>query len=111
VKKCRDRNTGRFIPYSALIARGLNADWLTLDELDKLDREGIEFVDNTSDEILELVREMNQRLDGAWRPGADDDALMQQFRAIWPATCFDGSEFPGRVSAAFLRENRGLIGA
>ena len=109
VKKCRERRTGHFIPYPALIARGLNADWLTLDELNKLDGEGIEFVDNTSDEILELVREMNQRLDRAWRPGADDDALMQQFRAIWPAKCFDGSEFPGRVGAAFLRENRGLL--
>jgi len=109
LKMCRDRNTGKLIPIPALIDMGLDADWLTEDELDELDRKGVEFVDNSSDEILELVREMNQRLDGEWTEAPEDEELQQRYRAISPAICFDGTPFPGRVGAAFLREHENLL--
>ena len=108
-KKCRDRASGRFINIPALVARGLDADWLTLDELMQLEKEGLEFVENSGDEILALAREMNMRLGGVWRPAPEDDALQAAFRAISPARGLDGSDFPGRVGAEFLRTNRDLL--
>jgi putative glycosyltransferase (TIGR04372 family) len=108
-KKCRNRGTGQFIPLPELIARGLDADWLTLDELEQLDREGIEFVENTGEEILDLAREMNMRLDGMWEPNPEDEELQLRYVALSPARCFDGSGFPGRVGASFLREERHLL--
>lgn len=108
-KKCRNQKTGDFISFPELIKRGLDADWLTFDELMALEKEGIEFVENTGAEILALAREMNMRLDGVWESGSDDEALQKQFVELSPARCFDGSGFPGRVGAEFLRENRHLF--
>jgi putative glycosyltransferase (TIGR04372 family) len=109
VKRCRDRTTGAFIPFSKLIARGLDADWLTLEELNQLEADGIEFVENSSEEILALAKEMNMRLDGRWQPAPEDEELQKKYRAISPARCFDGSDFPGHVGAEFLRQNQDLL--
>lgn len=109
LKKCRNRGTGQFIPFPELIARGLDADWLTLDELEDLDREEIEFVQNTGEEILELAREMNMRLDGMWETSPEDEELQMKYAALSPARCFDGSGFPGRIGASFLRAERRLL--
>lgn len=110
-KKCRDRRTGQVIPLAKLIGMGLDADWLTVEEIDRLEAQGVEFVENSDDEILALAREMNERLDGTWRAEAADEALQRRFRQISPARCFDGSDFPGRVGAEFLRRNQALLEA
>ena len=109
VKTCRDRNSGKLVSIPKLIEMGLDADWLTEDELNQLDRNGIEFVDNSEEEILDLVREMNMRLDGEWKEQDEDEELQALYRRISPAKCFDGSPFPGRVSAPFLRRHRALL--
>ncbi|PPR11170.1 MAG: hypothetical protein CFH41_01271 [Alphaproteobacteria bacterium MarineAlpha11_Bin1] len=108
-KNSRYKRSGELIPYRHMIARGVDSDWLTLDELEKLDADGVEFLENTPDEILALVREMNERLDGEWQPESDDDMLQSRFIEISPARHFDGSGFPGRVGALFLRDHRELI--
>ena len=108
-KKCRNGNSGTFIPYPRLIERGLDTDWITTEELQDLMDEGIEFIENSPEEILQLAIEMNRRLDGEWTPHSDDEALQARFRTIWPARCFDGSDFPGPVGADFLRRNRDLL--
>lgn len=108
-KKVRDRKTGRFLTFPQAIERGIDADWLTLDELNALEADGLEFVENTGEEVLGLVREMNERLDKTWRPAPEDEELHARFLALSPARCFDGSGFPGRVGAAFLREHRALL--
>lgn len=108
-KKCRNRATGDFFSFPVLIARGLDADWLTLDELEQLDREGIEFVENTGEEILDLAREMNMRLDGTWKSNPEDEEFQKRYITLSPARCFDGSGFPGRVGASFLRAERHLL--
>lgn len=109
VKTCRDRKSGELIPIPKLIEMGLDADWLTDEELAKLDEQGVEFVDNSPEEILDLVREMNERLDGTWSDEADADDLQRRYRAISPAKCFDGTPFPGRVGAEFLRKHEKLL--
>lgn len=108
-KRCRDRNSGRWIPIRELIGRGLDSDWLTLEEIETLEADGIEFVENTPDEVLDLVREMDMRLDRRWTADPEDEALLDRFRALSPSQAFDGSGFPGRVGAAWLRENRQLL--
>lgn len=108
-KKCRDKAAGRFFTFPEAIARGIDADWLTLDELNKLDAEGLEFVENSGEEILGLAREMNERLDKKWRPEPDDARLHASFLSLSPAKCFDGAGFPGMVGAEFLRQNRALL--
>jgi putative glycosyltransferase (TIGR04372 family) len=108
-KKCRNKKSGKFIPFPELIKRGLDADWLTLEELEQLDRDGIEFVENTESEIFDLACEMNLRLDGMWKPNPEDEELQRRYLALSPARCFDGSPFPGMVGAKFLRLNSHLL--
>lgn len=108
-KKCRDRASGKFISFPRLIERGIDADWLTLDELMALDSEGIEIIENDGAEILALVREMNMRLDGTWTPDPTDDELQKRSHELFTARAFDGSGFPGRIGAQFLRDNRALL--
>lgn len=108
-KKCRNRSTGEFLSFPEAIERGIDADWLTLDELMALDREGVEIVENSGEEILALVCEMNLRLDGNWTPEPTDDALQERSHELFTARAFDGSGFPGRIGAQFLRDNRKLL--
>lgn len=108
-KKCRDVNGGKFLPYPALIARGVGADWLTLAELEALERDGIEFVENTPAEILDLVTEMHRRLEGTWQETDEDRRLQALFAAMYPDKGHDRSCFPGRYGAMFLRANPELF--
>jgi putative glycosyltransferase (TIGR04372 family) len=69
---------------------------------------GIEVIENTSDEVLALAKEMNARLDGTWVTTEEDEFLQQRFRdLIPPGHYFYG--FPSRIGAEFLRQNRSLL--
>ena len=73
----------------------MDSDWLTLEEIEKLENHGIEFVENTGVEILALAKEMNMRLDGTWKPALEDAEL--QNRPLKPSEVFltkTGNHFP-----------------
>ena len=109
LKKCRSKLTKKFLTFQELIDIGMDSDWLTEEEIKKYEQDGIEFVENTEEEIYDLVVEMNERIDGNWASEKEDDLLMNKFRVISPAICFDGSPFPGKVGANFLRKNKLLL--
>lgn len=69
---------------------------------------GIEIIENTPDEILDLVKEMNARLDGTWITTQEDEELQQRYRAIFPPghECYG---FYSRIGTDFLRKNRELL--
>jgi len=69
---------------------------------------GVEIVNNTPEEILGLVREMNERIDGRWQANAEDERLQERFRAILPARIQRCAPLP-RISAEFLRKNPDLL--
>jgi putative glycosyltransferase (TIGR04372 family) len=72
------------------------------------EKNGLELIDNTAEEIKAAVIEMEGRISGTWETTDDDDVLQRRFWAL-----FNGSELHGvktsRVSAVFLRENRALL--
>lgn len=74
---------------------------------------GIGFVENTPEEIREVVIEMVERLNGTWQPHYDDEDLQRRFWEIFPTGAVDPfqgrplhGEIRGRIGAAFLRNNR-----
>ena len=77
---------------------------------------GIRHVENTAEEIRDIAVEMVQRLSGTWQPHEDDEALQRKFWEIFPtdAKSADGKPLHGeirsRFGAAFLRNNRELLG-
>ena len=62
---------------------------------------GLEVIENTPEEILGLTRELNETLDGTWKPPEEDEELQQRYRALIPPghRCYG---FPSRAGAEFL---------
>jgi len=73
------------------------------------EEQGIELIENTSDEITALAVEMDERLQGIWRSTEEDEALQRRFWSI-----FKLGKVPtyirARVGAEFLRQNQALLG-
>jgi len=74
---------------------------------------GVELIENTPEEIRDIVIEMAERLNGTWHDHKDDEALQKRFWEIFPKEVVDvyqGRPLHGvihaRYGAAFLRNNR-----
>ena len=76
---------------------------------------GIELIDNSPEEIRDVVCEMVERLDTNWDFYKDneDDSLEKRFREIFLRLCASNdpfviprSEVRGHIGAVFLRQNR-----
>ena len=75
---------------------------------------GIEVVENSEEEILDLVSEMNERLDGNWRETPEDVKLQLEFKRLLTDWCKqEGLEEKiiciGKVGTKFLRKNSYLL--
>jgi putative glycosyltransferase (TIGR04372 family) len=69
----------------------------------------IELIENTPEEIAELVIEMDERLKGTWKErDENDEELQKQFwQVVKPSNL--NSVFSARIGASFLRKNRELL--
>lgn len=75
---------------------------------------GIELVENSAEEILDLVKEMNARIDGEWIETEEDIQLQKKYQSILKEWCKQkdiktNAVFHGKVGAAFLRNNQFLL--
>ncbi len=72
---------------------------------------GIRLVQNTPEEIKDVVVEMTERLNGTWQPQDDDAALQKRFWDMFPMDAVSNGErlhgeIRSRFGSAFLRNNR-----
>lgn len=83
----------------------------------KYKEKGIEFIDNTAEEILEAVKELMARLDKTWQDTEDDIILYQRYLSIFSIidkksksniNNWIGGAMPRRLSMNYLRKNRYL---
>ncbi len=72
------------------------------------EEDGLIPMDNTAEEILELAREMNERLDGTWESTPEDEALQHKFKAVWTPD-LPQHRSSCRLGADFLRKNKYLL--
>ena len=83
----------------------------------KLMEAGIEFVDNTEEEIIAAVQEMNERLNGTWVDNERDLLNQQKYEALYKEMQEDLpreiSQFKGPIPAmicsSYLRNNEYLL--
>lgn len=97
------------LTLAEIFAHGVGFSYLTSDYVSK----GIEVIENTPEEIRDVVIEMADRLNGNWQPHEDDDLLQKRFWELFPADVLEPTnkrplhgEIRGRFGAAFLRNNR-----
>ena len=73
---------------------------------------GIKLIENTPEEIRDVVMEMTDRLNGTWQLHEDDEALQRRFWEIFPIDAVGAKgrplhgEIRARFGAHFLRNNR-----
>jgi len=74
---------------------------------------GVELIENTAEEIRDVVIEMIERLNGTWQPHEDDEAIQRRFWEIFHTHAVDAyqgrplhGEIRARFGACFLRNNR-----
>lgn len=103
-KKYRKVGTNNELPYREIVRMGADG-YLFTEEYHKA---GIELVENTPEEILGMVKEINARIDGTWVSTPEDEELHEKFWSIFPPG-HPSSNCPVRVPIDFLRLNRSLI--
>jgi hypothetical protein len=69
----------------------------------------IEIVKNASEEITEVVLEMNQRLDGTWIESDEDKELQARFSALRASIPKWQVQEGVRIGADFLRRYQHLL--
>lgn len=75
---------------------------------------GIEVVENSEEEILDLVMEMNARIDGEWVETAEDIGLQEKYQTIYKEWCMkehyrESEILHIKVGTMFLRKNTFLL--
>lgn len=116
-----------FIPkkyYSKKEKRYLSLKEITLLEVEcsiwgsRYAKKGIQFIDNTPEEIKAAVEEMLQRLEGTWIETEEDKANYQRYLKIYEETReiaknnkknWTGEPIPYRLAASYLRNNMYLL--
>jgi len=77
---------------------------------------GVRLIDNTPEEIRDVVLEMADRLEGKWVPNEEGEALQERFWRIFPKHELDAKGVPlhgeirSRFGENFLRNNQLLLG-
>jgi len=103
-KKLWDIKRQRYLSYREILAYGADKWWDT-----KLYRNAdLEVVENTPDEILDLVKEMHERLEGIWVKKDDEDILQKKYRSLYPPDHYAYGHL-SRIGTNFLRNNRYLL--
>ena len=98
---------GRELTLREIFSNGAGLDMRSSDYESK----EIQLIENTPEEIRDVVIEMSERLKGTWQPQKDDEALQQRFWEIFPTKLemANGKPLHGEIrshfGAAFLQNN------
>ncbi len=104
ILKLLKNKAGQVISYRAAFAMGMSRWRLT----QRYAETGVEVVENTPDEIRDLVVEMFDRLEGRFEPSADYLALHEAFLGLMrPRDYAYGSK--AQIASSFLKKHANLI--
>tara|TARA_B100001123_G_C14820151_1_gene831847 strand:+ start:76 stop:450 length:375 start_codon:yes stop_codon:yes gene_type:complete len=71
---------------------------------------GVEYVENTPEEIAGLALEMDSRIRGTWRDSAEDEEMQGAFWAAFEKFTFAfGGPIHCRIATTYLRANPEII--
>lgn len=103
-KLFREKSSGQLLSIKDIFGLGLSETRYAED----IDRKGYELVENTSEEILDVVKEMVDRLNGNWVESAEDNQLQSILRSYFgPGSYSYGAK--ARCGTSFLRKYRFLL--
>ena len=103
-KKYRLVEEQRFLKFREIVE--MDAHYLQASE--DYERLGIEFVDNTAEEISDAVDELEARLDGRWQERSEDKELQARFWAVLQDHPLHQNRC-GLIGATYLRQHQDLL--
>lgn len=103
LKKYRQQQSGELMPYRSVVAAGIDGYVHT----QEYETSKVELVENSPEEILGAVQEMNSRIDGTWVSTPADEELHVRFWSVFPKG-HPSYGCPARVPIDFLRRNTKL---
>ena len=111
-RKHISKEEGKILTMREIFNHGVGFSMHTSDYASK----GVELIENTPEEIRDVVIETAERLNGTWQPHEEDEALQRRFWEIFPTDAVDAyqgrplhGEIRARFGAHFLRQNRGWL--
>lgn len=105
IQKLWDKNRKRLLTYREIADSDIGLDCWTLERYEK---EGLEIIKSTPEEICALAREMNEVLDGKFQYTEEDNYLQQKFKSIFKVY-HAPYHSPARVGREFLQQNKELF--
>lgn len=102
-KKLRSLKENRLLTFDEM----LNTQVAQYGRTEDYQKAGIEVIDNSPKEIMDVALEMEERLNGTWEETEEDQDLQQRFGKIVIGR--DERKFFGSIGADFLRENQELL--
>jgi putative glycosyltransferase (TIGR04372 family) len=108
--------------FSVRLGRYLNLTEILAEDLgfaahaQEYDSQGVKLIENTPEEIRDVVIEMVRRLEGAWQLLPDDEKLQKKFWSKFPSGALRNEkplhgDIRSRFGAAFLRKNEWWLDA
>ena len=103
-KKLWLRGERRFLTFGQILGSKIGRCYYN----QQYEKEEIEVIENTPEEITALAIEMDQRLKGEWQINGDDDELQKRFWGLFKPGELN-RVFRSRIGAEFLRQNTNLL--
>lgn len=94
----------KVIPFSSVAKNGYGNYSL----YNQFEKANISFVDNSSEEVREVLWEAHARLNGKWKPEPFDDDNQRIFRSYFSGHA-DPNKIKAKIGAKFLRSNTELL--
>ncbi|MBA4318687.1 MAG: hypothetical protein C0412_09820 [Flavobacterium sp.] len=103
-KKIRNVKEDRLLTFREIFDRRIGI-WLNGHDFTKA---GLEVIENTPEEILGIVKEMNESLDGQFQYTQEDKELQSRYHSLIKP-CHRCYKTPAKIGTFFLRENKYLL--
>lgn len=104
MKKLWLQDEHRFLTFHEILSSGVGRYYRT----EQYTHAGIEIIENTPEEITDVILEMDARLKGTWQTTEEDEDLQRRFWALFTSSGLS-QVFRSRIGAEFLRQNRELL--
>lgn len=103
-KKLWSKKYNRFLTFGEILQSGIGRSYFE----EEYEKNGIEIIENTPEEITAVTLEMEERIKGVWQPAEKDEELQRRFLSLFQSTKLHG-RINTRIGAEFLRKNQELL--
>lgn len=104
-KKMWLRKEERYLSFDEIFKKGIGR-FLHNDQYEEL---GIDLIENTPKEIIEIAMEMHASINGVSRVSMEDEVLQRKFWSLLPKSELHGYPILARIGSSYLKNNQNLL--